>query len=206
MTRHRPDLASSYVLRCSDRVVTAEVVEFIRVSILRHPARGRRTIAATLSRMGMAPRGWTLESSGGPEPVAAPARAGKNYAPGAAACPRAAPAGTCRGRLAGGRNRSELPLPRRHRPSRPVRGTSSVATTDDPVSPLGVSKCRRGSHSLGRYCQRALGSRAGVGRRRLQILRISKRSISAITRRQQQPKLRRFLALRCRVSCNPMKE
>ncbi len=50
MTKRRPDPALPYVLRCSDRVVTAEDIEFMRGLIRQHPEWGRVDLSLQLCR------------------------------------------------------------------------------------------------------------------------------------------------------------
>lgn len=50
MVQRSPDCALPYVLRCRERVVTAEDVEFIRALILRHPELGRVALSVELCR------------------------------------------------------------------------------------------------------------------------------------------------------------
>ena len=50
MTMRQPDPASPYVLRCSERVVTADDVQFIRALIQRHPELGRVALSLQLCR------------------------------------------------------------------------------------------------------------------------------------------------------------
>lgn len=50
MTMRTPDPASPSVLRCSDRVVTADDVQFIRALIRRHPELGRVALSLELCR------------------------------------------------------------------------------------------------------------------------------------------------------------
>jgi hypothetical protein len=50
MRQRKPDLASPYILRCSDRVVTADDVQFICALIRQHPQAGRVEVSLRLCR------------------------------------------------------------------------------------------------------------------------------------------------------------
>lgn len=50
MIQRKPDPISPYLLRCSDRVVTADDVQFIRALVRRHPQEGRVELSLQLCR------------------------------------------------------------------------------------------------------------------------------------------------------------